>query len=124
MISGPHNLVDPKRIVIRGRSADSYTALAAISNGPDASAFAAGTSSYGISDLKPLAEDMHKFESHYLFKLIGGAFDEVSEIYEERSPINRLDNIVVPLLASGMESILYGISEYDVASQNFARRDR
>ena len=67
---------------------------------------------------------MHKFESHYLFKLIGGAFDEVPEIYEERSPINRLDNIVVPLLVSGMESILYGISEYDVASQNFAGRDR
>jgi len=101
--TGPNSLVDPKRIVIRGGSAGGYTVLAAIANGPDVSAFAAGTSSYGISDLKPLAEDTHKFESHYLFKLIGGTFDEVPEVYKERSPIHHADNIVAPLLVSGME---------------------
>lgn len=65
-----------------------------------ASVFAAGTSSYGISDLKLLAEDTHKFESHYLFKLIGGTPREVPDIYDARSPVKHADKIIVPLLVS------------------------
>ncbi|RDB21912.1 Dipeptidyl aminopeptidase BIII [Hypsizygus marmoreus] len=96
--SAPYNLIDPKRVVIRGGSAGGYTVLAALANGPDYTTFAAGTSSYGISDLNPLVEHTHKFESRYLFKLIGGTPEEVPEIYKERSPLNHADSIVSPLL--------------------------
>lgn len=33
--------------------------------------FAAGASYYGISDLEALARDTHKFEKHYLDRLVG-----------------------------------------------------
>ncbi|KAF9466810.1 alpha/beta-hydrolase [Collybia nuda] len=96
--SAPYNLVDPKRIVIRGQSAGGYTVLATLSGGPNPAAFAAGTASYGISDLKPLGDHTHKFESRYLEKLLGGTFEEIPKIYIERSPINNVEKIVSPLL--------------------------
>jgi dipeptidyl aminopeptidase/acylaminoacyl peptidase len=98
--SAPYNLVDPKRVAIRGRSAGGYTVLAALSGGPDPAAFAAGAASYGISDLKPLGDYGHKFESRYLEKLLGGTFEEVPENYTERSPLNHVEKIVSPLLVS------------------------
>ena len=96
--SPPYSLIDPKRVVIRGQSAGGYTVLAALSISSDTRAFAAATSSYGISNFMMLAEFTHKFESKYLDKLIGGSYDEVPEVYEERSPINHADKIVAPLL--------------------------
>ncbi|KAG5634963.1 hypothetical protein H0H81_000199 [Sphagnurus paluster] len=92
------SLVDPKRVVIRGGSAGGYTTLCALANTPDVTAFAAGTSSYGVSDLKPLAQHTHKFESRYLEKLIGGTPEEIPEVYKERSPVNHAERIVAPLL--------------------------
>lgn len=98
--NAPYDLVDPKRVVIRGRSAGGYTVLQALTGGPDVKAFAAGAASFGISDMKPLVEHTHKFESRYLEKLLGGSFEEIPEIYRERSPINHVDKIVAPLLVS------------------------
>ncbi|KAG8761880.1 hypothetical protein FRC15_008777 [Serendipita sp. 397] len=63
-----------------------------------ANVFAAGTSSYGVSDLAMLANDTHKFESQYLFKLVGGTPEEVPEIYAARSPVKHADEIRSPLL--------------------------
>lgn len=57
---GERGLIDPKRVAIRGRSSGGYTVLQALVNTPDV--WAAGTSLYGISDLKALAEETHKFE--------------------------------------------------------------
>lgn len=96
----PYNLVDPKRLVIRGGSAGGFTVLAALCNSSDTSLFAAGTSSYGISDLIKLTEDTHKFESKYMAKLLGGAFEDIPEVYKERSPVNHADKFVAPLLVS------------------------
>jgi len=96
--SSNKGLVDPKRIVIRGGSSGGYTSLAAISFGRDLKAFAASTSSYGISSLIPLAEHTHKFESHYMIKLLGGTQQDIPEVYNNRSPVNHADNIKVPLL--------------------------
>jgi dipeptidyl aminopeptidase/acylaminoacyl peptidase len=101
IISGSeYKLADPKRLLIRGGSAGGYTVLAALACAPDVTTFAAGCSLYGISDLKPLMEHTHKFESHYLFKLIGGKYDEVPEVFKARSPIHHIDRIVSPLLVS------------------------
>ena len=98
------NLIDPSRIFIRGGSAGGYTVLAAISNSPPDTPsgfkWTGATSLYGVSDLKRLAEDTHKFESKYLNGLIGGSYEEVPEVYKERSPITRADKIDTPLLVS------------------------
>ena len=96
-----HKLIDSKRMVIRGGSAGGYAVLAALSTtASDNKVFAAATSSYGISDLKKLAEFTHKFESRYLDHLIGGNILEIPEVYKERSPVNHADRIVTPLLVS------------------------
>ncbi|TFY67500.1 hypothetical protein EVJ58_g1580 [Rhodofomes roseus] len=92
----PYSLIDPNRSVIRGGSAGGFTTLAAICFKSDA--FAAATSLYGIADLRSLAKETHKFESHYLEKLVGGTLEEVPEVYEQRSPIFHADNIKTPLL--------------------------
>ena len=98
------NLIDPSRIFIRGGSSGGYTVLAAISNPPPGTPsgfkWTGATSLYGISDLRRLGEDTHKFESKYLDGLIGGSFEEVPEVYEERSPISHVDKIDTPLLVS------------------------
>lgn len=64
------------------------------------------TSLYGISDLRSLAEDTHKFESEYLNGLIGGSYEEVPEVFKERSPISHVDGIDTPLLVSFSDPIL------------------
>lgn len=89
-------LIDPKRVAIRGGSSGGYTALAALCSFPDA--FAAGASLYGISDLKKLDDFTHKFESHYLEKLLGGTSEAVPQVYYDRSPVNQADKIKAPLL--------------------------
>ncbi|KAI0329778.1 alpha/beta-hydrolase [Cubamyces sp. BRFM 1775] len=92
----PYSLIDAQRIAITGGSAGGYTVLMALCSFPDI--FAAGTSSYGISDLVTLGEFTHKFESQYLFKLAGGTPSEVPDVYKERSPVNKADKIKAPLL--------------------------
>lgn len=49
--------VDKKRVAITGGSAGGFTVLAALCAGD---VFGAGTSFYGVSDLKMLADDTHK----------------------------------------------------------------
>ena len=90
--------IDPSRAVITGGSAGGFTVLAALCASPNT--FAAGTSSYGVSDLRKLTEDTHKFESRYLEKLVGGTVEEVPEVYKERSPVYNAGNIRSPLLVS------------------------
>jgi dipeptidyl aminopeptidase/acylaminoacyl peptidase len=94
-------IVDAKRLVIRGGSAGGYTVLASLSlpaADADLCIFAAGTSMYGISDLKKLCEGSHKFESRYLEKLVGGTWDEIPDVYKARSPLEKAGRIKRPLL--------------------------
>lgn len=80
---------DPARLVIDGGSAGGFAALAAMTFHK---VFSAGTSFYGISDLQALAEETHKFESHYTETLIGPYdTDKDKTVYIARSPINRVD---------------------------------
>lgn len=67
-----------------------------------ATVFSAGTSLYGVSDVKRLAEDTHKFESQYLFKLLGGTPEQVPEVYKARSAVYHADRIKSPLLVGGL----------------------
>jgi len=125
-LSSSLNLIDPSRIFIQGGSSGGYTVLAAISNPPSDTPsgfkWTGATSLYGISDLRRLAEDTHKFESKYLNGLVGGSYEEVPEVYKERSPVSHVDKIDTPLLIlqgsedavvppSQAEAILHSLEE-------------
>jgi dipeptidyl aminopeptidase/acylaminoacyl peptidase len=79
---------DPQRCAITGGSAGGFTALAALTF---RHWFRGGASRYGVSDLAALVQDTHKFESRYLEKLAGGAYDE-------RSPIRFVERLKTPVI--------------------------
>jgi dipeptidyl aminopeptidase/acylaminoacyl peptidase len=87
-------LVDGDRSVITGGSAGGYTTLAALTF---RDYFRGGASHYGVSDLAVLARDTHKFESRYLDSMIG-PYPEREDLYQERSPISRVDLLSVPVI--------------------------
>ncbi len=86
--------VDPSRIAIRGGSAGGYTTLAALTF---RDVFKAGASYYGVSDLEALEKDTHKFESHYLDRIVG-PYPERRDLFLERSPINHVDRLSCPII--------------------------
>ncbi|GBR09575.1 peptidase [Gluconacetobacter liquefaciens] len=86
--------VDPARIAIRGSSAGGLTVLLALA-GSDL--FAAGASLYGVTDLRALAQETHKFESRYLDSLVG-PWPEDDATYLARSPLTQADAIRTPVL--------------------------
>lgn len=110
-VSCLRHLVDEKRALIRGGSAGGYTVLQVLTTPSTAKTFAGGTSSYGISDLEALMHDTHKFESHYLFKLIGakkigkGPDEALRRVCVERSPLKNAANIKAPVLVSDPRTI-------------------
>jgi dipeptidyl aminopeptidase/acylaminoacyl peptidase len=85
---------DPSRIAIRGGSSSSLTALLAVAT---SNVFRAAASLYGVMELEALAADTHKFESHYTDGLVG-PLPAARERYRERSPINRVATIDVPVI--------------------------
>jgi dipeptidyl aminopeptidase/acylaminoacyl peptidase len=84
------NRVDPNRVALRGGSAGGYTTLAALTT---TSTFRAGAVYYGVSNLRTLATDTHKFESAYLNGLLG---DE--ENLDIRSPVHHIDQLNCPVI--------------------------
>ncbi len=88
-------LVDPNRLAIRGGSAGGYTTLACLAFRNDV--FKAGASHYGLSELEVFVTDTHKFESRYLYSLVG-PYPERKDLYFERSPINFTQNLACPLI--------------------------
>ncbi len=91
---------NPKKLLIRGGSAGGYTTLACLAF---RDVFACGASYYGVSDLALLAQDTHKFESHYLDRLVG-PYPQEKQRYQARSPIDHLDRFKEPaILLQGLE---------------------
>ena len=88
------DLVDRERLVIRGGSAGGLTTLCALAFHD---VFKAGASYYGVSDLKGLDADSHKFESHYNEYLIAPKAS-ADRVYAERSPINHTDKLRRPMI--------------------------
>ncbi|AFY77265.1 dipeptidyl aminopeptidase/acylaminoacyl peptidase [Pleurocapsa sp. PCC 7327] len=85
---------DGNRMAISGGSAGGYTTLAALTF---KDTFKAGASYYGVSDLEVLVRDTHKFESHYLDRLVG-KYPEQKAIYETRSPIYHINRLSCPVI--------------------------
>jgi dipeptidyl aminopeptidase/acylaminoacyl peptidase len=104
-IAAAHHLAasgeaDGERLAIRGGSAGGYATLCALVFHDE---FATGASYYGVADTETLATDTHKFESRYLDGLIG-PYPERRELYRERSPINFVERLRVPvILFQGLE---------------------
>jgi dipeptidyl aminopeptidase/acylaminoacyl peptidase len=82
------------KVGIRGGSAGGFTVLAALT-GTDA--FSAGTSYYGVADLRALAEDTHDFESRYLDSLVG-PLPAAADVYAQRAPLHHVDGLTCPVL--------------------------
>jgi dipeptidyl aminopeptidase/acylaminoacyl peptidase len=87
-------LADRERLLIRGGSAGGLTTLCALAFHD---VFKAGASYYGVSDLKGLDADSHKFESHYNEYLIAPK-ERADAVYAERSPINHTDKLRRPMI--------------------------
>jgi dipeptidyl aminopeptidase/acylaminoacyl peptidase len=100
--------VDPERMAIRGGSAGGYTTLAALTFHD---VFAAGASHYGVGDLEALARFTHKYESHYLDRLVA-PYPEGAALYRERSPIHHIDRLSRPLIVlQGVEDKVVPIAQ-------------
>jgi dipeptidyl aminopeptidase/acylaminoacyl peptidase len=87
-------LADPRRLIIMGASAGGYTVLRAMISYPGY--FRAGVCLYGVSNLMALARDTHRFERHYLDRLVGKLPDEADK-YRQLSPLFFADRIRDPL---------------------------
>jgi len=108
-------------VFIRGGSAGGFTTLAAICTDPDV--FAGATSLYGISDLRTLVKDTHKFESKYMDKLLGGTIEQIPKVYEDRSPITHADKIKTPLLIlQGAEDVVVPPSQSETIAKSIQAR--
>lgn len=110
---GSQALVDPTRAGITGGSAGGYTTLQAVCA---SSKWRAGLSLFGISDLRALLGETHKFESHYLRGLVfepGMTEEERQARMVERSSISHPERV------SGSLMLLQG-SEDKVVPPNQA----
>jgi dipeptidyl aminopeptidase/acylaminoacyl peptidase len=91
---------DAARLAIRGGSAGGWTTLAALTR---TTAFAAGTSYFGVAELLQFAHDTHDFESRYLDGLVG-PLPAAHDLYVERAPLTHVDEVSCPvLLLQGLE---------------------
>ena len=85
-------VADRDRVIVKGGSAGGFTVLCCLAFCDES---AAGASYYGISDLRGLAEETHKFESRYNDTLIG-PLPDAEQLYFERSPIAAADRVSTP----------------------------
>ena len=116
---------DRARLGIRGGSAGGWTALAAVTAGPaltgtKEAVFAAATSYYGVSDLRPFATDTHDFESRYLDSLIG-PLPEADDLYAERAPVGHVTDLTCPiLLLQGLDDPIVPPSQSEAIAADLA----
>ena len=116
---------DRARLGIRGGSAGGWTALVAVTTGPELTGvkeavFAAATSYYGVSDLRPLAVDTHDFESRYLDGLVG-PLPEAEELYVERAPVGHVNDLTCPvLLLQGLDDPVVPPSQSEAIAADLA----
>ncbi|ABZ77418.1 peptidase S9 prolyl oligopeptidase active site domain protein [Shewanella halifaxensis HAW-EB4] len=82
--------VDGRKLAIRGNRAGGFTALSAVAF---YSTFGAGVSYSGISDMEEFKRHSHKFESHYLMRLLGNM-----DNYHRRSAMSNIKGLNEPLL--------------------------
>jgi dienelactone hydrolase len=112
--------VDAERCSIVGGSAGGYTTLLALEL---SDVFAAGVSSFGVTDLVTFAGSTHKFESRYMDWLLG-PLPEALDVYRERSPVTHADRIDAPvLIAQGLEDRVVPPAQAEAIVEALERND-
>jgi dipeptidyl aminopeptidase/acylaminoacyl peptidase len=110
---------DGGRCAISGGSAGGFTVLNALTF---RNLFGAGASHYGVSDLKGLVADTHKFESRYLDGLVG-PYPERADLYFERSSINFTDRLSCPVIFfQGLEDKVVPPSQAELMVEALRRK--
>jgi dipeptidyl aminopeptidase/acylaminoacyl peptidase len=91
-------IADPERVVIMGGSYGGYATLAGVTFTPDL--YCAGVDFFGPSDLITFRETVPPYwkPMNVLMDIRVGDMDEDSLMLEERSPLNYVENISVPML--------------------------
>ncbi len=113
-------LAAPDRIFIYGSSAGGYTVLMTLAK---SKAFVGGVSAYGISDLAVLQRTTHKFESGYIYSLIGAEKMNAERLMQERSPLTYADKIAVPvLLLQGLDDKVVPPQQSELIAESLTRR--
>lgn len=93
--AGTAGWCDPGRVAAMGGSAGGFTVLQlAVCHGE---LLSAAVSLYGVTDLVELASTTHRFESHYLDRIVG-PLPGAEALYRQRSPITHAAGVSVPLL--------------------------
>jgi dipeptidyl aminopeptidase/acylaminoacyl peptidase len=88
--------IDGTKVAVRGGSAGGYMVQRVLTLYPEL--FSVGASYFGIGNLITLVKQTHKFESHYINNLVGATLPEGENVYNDRSPINHLDNLQAPMI--------------------------
>ncbi len=110
---------DRSRLAIRGGSAGGWTTLAALTR---TDAFAAGTSYFGVAELLRFVVDTHDFESRYIDSMVG-PLPEARALYEERAPLNHVDELSCPvLLLQGLEDKVVPPSQAEMFRDALVRK--
>ncbi len=87
----------PATTVAIGGSSGGLTVLGLLAD--HGALVAAAVASYPVSDIAALADSTHRFEAHYTDTLVGPQGDHgVAELMASSSPINRADQINVPMI--------------------------
>lgn len=117
---GKQGLADPSRIALSGGSAGGFTVLLSLIRWPGR--FRAGVCRYGVTDLFGLAAETHKFEAHYLDRLVG-PLPEAASRYRQRSPIHLVDKIVDPVaIFQGSDDKVVPQSQSDALAASLDKR--
>ena len=93
--AGAAGWCDANRVAIDGGSAGGFTLLLVCARYPGL--VRAAVDRYGVADLFDLAETTHRYESRYL-DMVVGPLPAAAALYRERSPVNHVADINVPLL--------------------------
>jgi len=113
--------VDEEKLAIRGGSAGGYTTINSLTF---RDVFKAGASYYGISNLTTFVDDTHKFESRYLESLVG-PYPEKLDLYSQRSAINFLNQIDVPMIIfQGLEDEIVPPNQAELIVEALRKRGK
>lgn len=112
--------VNSEALFTKGSSSGGFTALSMAAIFSD---LRGCISSYGVTDLTLLLEDTHKFERYYLDSLIG-KYDEFPLRYKVRSPSERANQIICPvLLLQGDQDVVVPLNQAEKLHQKLASSD-
>jgi dipeptidyl aminopeptidase/acylaminoacyl peptidase len=88
-------LIRRDQVVAWGGSAGGYSTLVCVTRAPQS--FAGGVALFGLYDLYTFGLETHRYERYYVETILGASCEGYTR-WHERSPINYLDRVRVPLL--------------------------